>query len=150
VEVQDAPWQGPAGVAIKTEGEPGARFSSIPKGENVTLSYRVVPQAKGVLFGAPARITYRSSVSAVESQVGASTGVQMEVISRSERWAQKALYAGAFLSLGLLQSKAAWANTGVLIAILAVVLGGSSLHANAKRNSKRRRQIKAEQELMKE
>ena len=55
-----------------------------------------------------------------------------------------------FLSLGLLQSKAAWANTGVLIAILAVVLGGTSLHANAKRNSKRRRQIKAEQELMKE
>ena len=149
VEVQDAPWQGPAGERIKTLGEPSARFATIQPQANETLSYAVVPQAAGVLFGSPARVSYRSSVGAVEPQLGHSTGVQMEVISRGESLVQQALWAGTFLTLGLLQSKVAWANTAVLALVLGVLAGAGSLHAQYKLTHKRRKQMKAEAELMK-
>ena len=151
MELKERDWQGEGSVNLKVVGETGKRFATIEPGASVSHSYTIVAKSSGVLFGTPASTRYRPSVtSAVEEEREcASTATQHRVLSTYEAAVDTALLVGTYATVGLLQTKVAWRNT----IVLAVLFGGAlTVHSSSKHlaaANKRRKQIRAEAELMK-
>jgi hypothetical protein len=124
------------------------------------------PQSPGILFGPPARLTYRPSVDASSEQVRAlhfaclcspaqtvtpvtfapaqgvySTYVQLRIISQSESLINKLVVVGSYASLGVLSTHIAWRNFLATCAVFAIFLGTVNIYrgiTQARRRSKAR------------
>ena len=151
VEVHDVAWQG-VGAQYLVATPPAAahgKFAAVPAGGNVTHIYSLIPKAPGYVLGMPASATYRASVDAEARQTVASTGVQVQVISRTSALADKAVMWGTYASLGFLRTREAWRNAALLSAAFGLFLGGTSAKRSVSAAMKRRTARQAEAALLK-
>jgi len=144
ISLRDAPWEGARLTLL--DGAPEVKVASLGAGASATHTYVLRAQASGVATGTPATAQYRDGGSKA-SRVAHSALAQALVVSRAKSWAATAVRCGAWASLGVLRTEAAWVNFLALLALLGLALLANQTVLSWRETVKRHKRRKASAEL---
>lgn len=123
VQLKDAKL--PAGLSL-VDGSLTKAIGSLDVGERASHSYVISASkgSKGYLLDA-AKVSYLAEIDSKDPQVGTSTRAGIYVLTPVEQIQRYALNGGRYLTLGILNSPKDWRNFGIIIAVLAALIGGN-------------------------
>mmetsp|Transcript_24386 Transcript_24386/g.83364 ORF Transcript_24386/g.83364 Transcript_24386/m.83364 type:complete len:211 (-) Transcript_24386:179-811(-) len=137
--------QTPPGAPI-LEGETSAELGRLGAGQNVTHTYVMSASEPGTIVVGPASVKYRATEEDSAVTFGAVPGKQVGVVGAAEHYASMGLKAGAYATLGFVQTAEEW-KTCLSVGGAVAALGAGSWFVTTLRarldDRRRRRAIEA-------